>query len=261
MQLWLGELCIDLPDWVYTGGKKKGGGPSPELAQAESALLAITCEPEEGNDLSAGAIKKGTGGDRFFGRMCGQDGGSIDLTHKSIYMCNAIPNIPNVDKATKNRFGILPFLSTWTMDAPEDQSEQQRSRTFKMDLFFEQKLPDLAEAIFWIAVQYFPFYIREKLIPPPIVREYTAQHWRDNDPYESFVGERMVKVKVKPDEKMSERNSVTSSDLYPHFKQFFRAQYPQSQVPAAPQFRTQLIQRIGKQTERRWPGWIIRDAE
>ncbi len=260
MQLWLGELCIDLPDWVYSGGGRKGGGPSPELAQADSALLAITCEPEEGNDLSAGAIKKGTGGDRFFARMCGDDGGSIDLTHKSVYMCNAIPTIPNLDKATKNRFGILPFLSTWSMDAPDDPIEQYRTRTFKMDPFFERRLPDMAEAIFWIAVEYFPKYMEEGLIPPQIIRDYTNQHWKDNDPYEAFMFEKLKQVKMKPDDKISESNSLTSTDLYPHFKSFFKSQYPQSQVPTGPQFRTQMIQRIGKQVDRRWVGWKVQDA-
>ena len=260
MQLWLGELCIDLPDTVYTGGGKKGGGPTPELAQADGAHLAVTCEPDDGDDLKAGAIKKGTGGDRFFGRMCNQDGGSIDLTHKAIYMCNSIPNIPNVDKATKNRFGILPFLSTWTDDAPEDEDEQMRTRTFKKDVDFERKLPDLAEAMFWIAVNYFEKYTEEGLVPPEIVREYTSQHWADHDPYQAFITERMRKVKTKKDDKISANNSVTSSDLYPHFRNFFRAQYPHSQVPSGPQFRTQMIQRMGKQVDRRWIGWLVQDA-
>ena len=261
MQLWLGDLCIDLPDWVYTGGKKGGGGPSPELAQAEFAHLAITCEPDDGNDLSAGGIKRATGGDRFFGRMCNQDGGSIELTHKAIYMCNSIPNIPNVDKATKNRFGILPFFSTWVKGAPKDPEEQRRTRTFEMNEFFENELPNMAEAIFWIAVQYYSIYRKEGLIRPQIVIDYTTQHWRDNDPYESFIGEKMKQIKIKDDVKLTNKNSITSTDLYPHFKQFFKIQYPQSQIPAHPQFRTQMIQRIGKQTDRRWQGWKIIDVD
>jgi hypothetical protein len=259
MQLWFGELCIDLPVSVYTGSKSGGSGPSPELAQAEGAHLAITAEPDDGEDLKSGAIKRGTGGDRFFGRMCNENGGSIDLIYKAIYMCNSIPNIPNVDGATKDRFAILPFLSKWTDDAPNDPNAQLKLRTFKKDKFFEDRLPELAEAIFWIAVNYYHYYIKEGLISPPIVVEHTKQHWEEHDPYYAFRIERMTEVKMKKDDKLTNSNSITASDLYPHFKTFFRQQYQHSIIPAAPQFKTQMLQRLGPQVLKRWPGWIISD--
>jgi hypothetical protein len=259
MQLWFGERCIDLPVSIYTGIKMAGSGPNPELAQAECSHLAITAEPDDGTDLKSGCIKRGTGGDRFFARGCNQDGGSIDLLYKAIYMCNSIPNIPNVDKATKNRFGILPFLSVWSENAPDDPEEQMRQRTFKMNVFFEERLPDLAEAMFWLAVQMFPIYMQEGLSPPPIIVQYTQEHWAEHDPYDAFSNERMKKVKFS-DGDLNDNNSVSASDLYPQFKTFFRAQYPHSDIPSAPQFKTQLSQRLGKQVNRRWPGWILKDV-
>jgi hypothetical protein len=94
MQLWWGELCVDIPLSVYVGNSKfKGSGPSPELAQMESAHLGITAEPDDGGDLNAGAVKRSTGGDSQFGRGCNQDGGSISMTHKSIFMCNGVPDM------------------------------------------------------------------------------------------------------------------------------------------------------------------------
>lgn len=262
MQCWLGELCIDLPVSVYTGAKISSSGPSPELAQAEAAHLAITAEPDDGDDLKSGAIKRTTGGDRFFGRMCNSDGGSIDLTFKSIYMCNSIPNIPNVDTPTKERFGILPFLSKWVKTgASEDPEEQMRQRVFKMDEFFEEKIPDLAEALFWICVQYFPKYKKEGLKPPQIIIDYTNDHWDEHDPFQSFMGEKMNKVEIKDGDSINNGNSVTNSDLYPQFKNFFKSQYPMSLVPAAPQFKTQMEQRLGKQIKKRWRGWAIKDMD
>jgi phage/plasmid-associated DNA primase len=134
-----------------------------------------------------------------------------------------------------------------------------RRRLIKKDVNFEQCLPELAEAIFWLSVQMYPIYVAEGLIQPKLVEDYAREHWEDNDPYQSFIGERLTKVKVKKDETLSSSNSVVVSDIYPQFKIFFKAQNPQSAMPTSSQFKTQMVQRLGDQTGKRWPGWVIRD--
>jgi hypothetical protein len=260
LQIWMGELCVDVPVSVYTGAKNSGG-PSPELAQTASTLLGISAEPDDGDDIKAGAIKRNTGGDRFFGRNCNENGGSIDLNYKPIYMCNSIPNMPNVDAPTIDRFAFLCFFSKWSMNAPKDPEEQMRTRTFQMDTKFEDKLPEFAEPLFWIAVQYFPKYMKEGLNPPEEIVQYTKEHWRDHDPFQSFMFEKMRKVDFGPDDKTNDGNSITATDLYTQFKPFFRGQYGHSDIPAAPQFKTQMCQRLGKQVNRRWQGWVIKDID
>lgn len=260
MQLWWGELCIDIPDTVYSGAKRSSSGPSPELAQMESARLGITAEPDDGDDLKAGFIKRSSGNDRFFGRGCNENGGSIDLVYRSIYMCNSVPNITNVDGPTKERILFLLFLSRWVNNPPSDPSEQRRLRLFKKDKFFENRLPDLAEAIFWLAVEWYPAYKEEGLeIVPKIVKEYTEKHWREHDPYECFISERLKQVEVEEGDKPTCANSITASDAYNQFKSYFRESYPQSKMTSCPQFITQLDQRIGERVNHRWLGWVICD--
>lgn len=260
MQFWWGELCVDVPLSVYTGKSKfKGSGPTPELAQMDSAHLGITAEPDEDGDLGAGAIKRSSGGDSQYGRSCGENGGSITMTHKSIFMCNGVPNIPGVDEPTKNRIAFLLFLSKWVKNPPKDIEEQYRKRLFKEDVNFEQRLPELAEAMFWLAVEYYPKYFKEGLIAPKMVEEYAREHWEDNDPFQSFIAERMERVKIKNGDPINISNSVTASDIYPQFKIFFRANNPQSTTPGSAQFKTQMVQRLGDQEGKRWPGWIIKD--
>lgn len=260
MQFWWGELCVDIPLSVYTSKSKfKGSGPTPELAQMDSAHLGITAEPDEDGDLGAGPIKRSTGGDSQFGRSCGKDGGSITMTHKAIFMCNGVPNVPGVDEPTKNRMAFLLFLSKWVDNPPRDIKEQYAQRLFKKDVNFEQRLPELAEAMFWLAVQYYPKYYKVGLKAPKMVQEYAKMHWEDNDPYQSFISERMEKVKVKSDNPVNGSNSVTASDIYPQFKNFFRVNNPQSTMPTSSQFKTQMYQRLGDPVGKRWVGWIIRD--
>jgi phage/plasmid-associated DNA primase len=260
MQFWWGELCVDIPLSVYTSKSKfKGSGPTPELAQMDSAHLGITAEPDEDGDLGAGPIKRCTGGDSQFGRNCNTNGGSITMTHKAVFMCNGVPNVPGVDEPTKNRMAFLLFLSKWVDEPPRDIKEQYAKRLFKKDVNFEQRLPELAEAMFWLAVQYYPKYCKVGLKAPKMVQEYAKLHWEDNDPYQSFIAERMEKVKVKPDDTLNSGNSVTASDIYPQFKTFFRTNNPQSSTPGNSQFKTQMVQRLGDQVGKRWPGWIIRD--
>lgn len=258
MQLWLGELCIDLPVSVYTGSSSKGG-PSPELAQADGAHLAITAEPDDGDDLKSGAIKRSTGGDRFFGRMCNENGGSIDLIYKTIYMCNAVPTVLNIDGPGIKRFAFLIFLSRWVYDAPEDPVEQMKQRRFKRDDFFEQCLPEMAEAMFWVAVNYFHNYIKEGLVQPNIIQEYTRKHWEENDTFQVFILENLRRVDVKEGERATDSNSFIAGDAYARFNRFFRQQYPQSDIPKMPQFKNHMCARLGPQVNRRWLGWVIAD--
>lgn len=261
MQLWWGDLCIDIPVSTYTGNKMASSGPSPELAQAESARLGITAEPDEGNDLSAGAVKRATGGDRFFGRFCNENGGSIDLTHKAIYMCNAVPNIPGVDVPTRARFAFLLFLSKWVDNPPDTLKERMDKRLFKKDPMFESQLPELSEAIFWMAVEWYSTYAAEGLIQPDIITRYAEEHWKNNDPYQAFISERLRKIKPKPGAEPDHSNSVSASDIYVQFLSFFKEENPKSNPPTKAQFTTQLMQRLGDQVNRRWYGYVIQDSD
>lgn len=260
MQFWWGEKCIDIPLSVYTGNSKyKGSGPNPEIAQMDSAALGITAEPDENGDLQIGAVKRGTGGDSQHGRSCGENGGSIAMTHKAIFMCNGVPNVPGIDEPGKGRFAFLLFLSKWINHPPDDPAERIKKRLFKKDPMFEERLPDLAEAIFWLAVKYFPLYSKEGLIPPQKIIDYAINHWKDNDPYEVFIDERLKKVKVPKNAEPSSAVGVTGSDLYPQFKIHFRAQNPQSTIPNIGQFKTQMTQRLGDPIKRYWMGYTIDD--
>lgn len=258
IQYIFGSYFIDFPTSLLTSGNgKNSSGPSPELAQAQNARGAILSEPDDRDAMKGGVIKRITGGDRIFTRALHDNGGSMELTFKTIMICNRIPDIVNVDKALINRFVIMPFLGIWNDTAPEKEEDQFRLRNFKVDPFFENKIPDLAKGLLWIIVQYYSYYAEEGLNFPTIVREYIKKHWEDNDYYLQFISEKIIYAYKDVDKKEIDSDAcLSSSDIYPTFLRWFRDYYPGLSVPTMAQMKADLCMsgRLGPQAKR--GNWI-----
>jgi phage/plasmid-associated DNA primase len=257
LQATFGDYCVDMPVSVISGKETQSNAPTPELAQAKCAHIAIMAEPDEKEDLKGGKIKRITGGDRFFGRFLNQNGGSIENTFKAILMCNVIPAIPTGGQAMENRMEVIPFLSKWVKNAPATEEEQFAQRLFPIDPHFERHMPALAPAFMWILVNYYPKYATAGLMVPKVVKDYTDQYWKDNDTFKLFIEESIVQVKIRNDqgqEIIDPNVSLTGTDIYREFKQWFRDNYPGAQVPKNPTVRSELIRRLGPQRNRRWAG-------
>lgn len=240
--------------------KRQGGGPTPELAQAKSSHAAFVSEAESKDDLRAGTVKRLTGGDNFFARMCNENGGSITATFKLIFMCNRIPNIDGADGATIERFLHLPFLSTFVDEPPASVEEQYRQRKFLKDPHFESKIPHLARAMAWVMTQYYPIYIKEGLLMPEVVKQHTAAYWEATDSYRLFIQERLEMSYISPDV-INTQASLTASEIYNSiYKAWYKDNYPGSEVPSSADFKREMCQarRLGPQDRQRWWGIQIR---
>lgn len=260
LQTTFGSYCIDFPMALLTGKAQSSSGPNPELAQSKGAHIAVLAEPDEEEKMKGGTIKRYTGGDRFFARMCNQNGGSIEAMFKTILMCNDIPAIPSGGQAVRNRLSALPFLSKWVDNPPETEEEQRRQRRFRLDPFFEEQIPSLAPAFMWLLVEYFPIYIQEGIIDPPIVRETTEQYWRDNDPYQNYIEEVVVQATIRDTtgkESIDMGTSLTFTDLFADFKRWFRENFPGSAIPNTTQAKPQFLRRLGEQRQKRWYGYRL----
>lgn len=244
-----GNLSADVPLSVLIGGHKKGGGPSPELAQLATARVAFLCEPDDGVEFKNGILKMLTGGDSFFARMCNQDGGKTLAKFKLYLVANQIPSFSNCDKAIKERFIIVPFSSTWVKPglAPETEEEQMRQRIFPQDKFFERKIPAMASAALWLWAQWYEDYSKEGLEPPAIIREHTQNYWDENDIYQVFLNERIQVVYTDASRTEVNINSkITVSDLYTNFYEWFKESYPGTNSPPdKTTSKNQLSRRLG----------------
>lgn len=257
-----GSYCVDLPTTVFTT-KKQSSAPAPEIARSKGAHIAILAEPESTEPMRSGDIKVFTGGDRIFTRALNDNGGEIEILFTLILMCNNIPIVPQSDKALKERWEIIPFLSTWSYDAPDSREEQFKTRTFKRIDSFKETIPDMASAFIWCLIQYYSKYINEGLKQPKIVREHIDEYWKDNDIYMQFISENItVAHKIDPNidstsqQPIDENSKIKVSEIYSKFREWFRDNYPGLQTFDKPVFIAEISQRLKQRPKNNfWYGY------
>ena len=288
----LGDYYCDLPPEYYSAQQKSGSGPNPELAQTEDCHVGFSAEMDDDMSIKAPRIKRVTGGDSYFVRNCNQDGGSIETTFKPILVLNNVPDIQGMEEATKTRFSMVPYESRWLrpeeidkldFELPEDIEEQIKLKTFVMDGDFDKNIPTLANALLWIAVQYYETYLEEGLKDPPYMQHWMDDYWKKNDCYTSFIAERLENPMVSVECKSCKNNgenckecnnkgfveeidiskSITATELYPEFRRWFYETYPnkkKDQLPDKKKFVSVMSNKdkLKPQHNRRWYGVVLR---
>lgn len=249
------SYCIKFDISNVTGRNGNASGPTPQLARSKATRIAFMDEPEDDVPMHKGIIKKWVGGDSFFARLLHNDGGDVQVTFKLVLTCNKVPTIPNADRAIKNRTKLFPFLSTWLKEgeAPEDEAEQYAQRKFKMNPFFERRIPILAPAFLWILSQYYPHYATQGLVDPKIISETTEAYWKDNDVYAQFAADSIAEVYNEANERDAKAR-VTLSEIYSEFKLWFRDSFPGTKIPERSIVKTELSSRWGRMQGNAWHG-------
>jgi len=199
-----GSYCVSIPVSVITVKRGSSSSASPETARLRGTHIATCAEPDDNETIKSGIVKSMTGNDRFFTRALFSNGEEIEAMYKLILITNKVPSIPNAGVAIKNRVIIIPFLAKFVnTDYPEDEDEQYRQKTFKMDPDFEDYVPLLSQAMLWCAVQDYRTYCNEGLKSfPDVIMNETSSYWEENDPYDLFIKEKLVK-EVLPEEPLS----------------------------------------------------------
>lgn len=260
----LGIYAVDIPEEIFICKPTSRSGPSPELAQMDGAHAGFISETGTDSPFTMNSVKKWTGGDSFFGRMCGDDGGSINALLKMILMCNEPPNIRNADDAVHNRWLHLPFLSVFVNNPPESIEEQYRQRKFKNNPYFENKIPDLSLAGAWIMFESFNDYITEGITnPPKIIVDHTEQYWKEHDPISNFISEKIEFVYTADGQKDT-KYSLSATEIHPHYTKWFKQYYSHPEQPCScPQLKSCLstTNNLGAPVGHRWYGVILRKTE
>jgi len=267
MRHWLGDYYCDLPEEFFSAKKMSSSGPSPELAQTEDAAVAFTSEPDSDESWKGARIKKITGGDSFYARSCGEDGGTIESTFKYILVLNIVPDINGMDEATKNRFMMIPFEGRWLKPEEEEITpvaetfeEQVANKTYRMDPRFEENIPRLSSALNWLCIQNYSKYLNEGLKRPNYIKKFMDEYWSKNDPFSAFI-EEVLEIPKKQDGLVDDNKYVTVSDIYPKYRTWFKQNYPNFKSVEKSKFLSFMAapDRLGKQRGRRWYGYSIKD--
>lgn len=242
-----GDYCKNLPIEILTERKNNSSSASPELARCANARIAFLAEPEDHIRMNKGTIKRFTGGDSFFARMLNDNGGDIKSNFKLILMCNKVPEIANGDNATKNRTKLIPFLSTWKDEAPEDEETQMKERIFKKDTSFENNIINFTAPFLYLIVDYFNKYCVDGLNTPSLVEKHTEQYWRDNDIYSQFIADTIITTDNIYDK-------LTIRQIYEKFKDWYRESFPNSKIPSLNDVKPRFIEKFGKINGSSWFG-------
>lgn len=212
----MGQYSFTLPEGVFANSKyKSSNGLKPGLALAMKSNVAWVLENNE--TMNGTDIKLGTGNDKLFVRLMGENGGNETPRFKTVYVCNMVPVIIAPDNALTERVLIIPHLSVWSHDAPESVEEQFKQRIFKRDNDFDLKLHRLASAGLWIMVQYFKKYKKEKLVMPASIQAATDSYWEQNDVYGSFTTDQIVETESDAPLKIEAVNMKFTSWLDSHY--------------------------------------------
>jgi phage/plasmid-associated DNA primase len=256
----LGEYIFNIPVSVFSAKPFSSSGPTPEIAQGKSCHVGVVSEPDTDEDFRNGPIKRMSGGDSYFARKLNEDGGKITASYKPILQCNRIPNIPNADRATMNRWLILPFLSTWVENPPATEEEQYRQRLFLKDTQFEKQIPELSPAFGWLMVKSYPSYAAEGLVRPKIIQEYIDRHWESRDPYIAFIKERISYAYKEDQTTRNLETSLNTNQVYSSFIQWYRDQHLGTTIPPKHRFHDEMCSkgRLGPpNAENQWLGIVL----
>ncbi len=248
----LGEYCFKFPNGMLTTKPISSGAANPELAQAKGALLGLVEELESDEAIRTGMFKKMSGGDSFYARQLQSNGGKVKSKYKTWVVLNDIPPFTSLGKALYNRVLILPFMSEWVDSPPKSESEQYKTRKFKKDIFFEDRIPELAYAFMWKLVQYYPIFLKEGLTPPKIVIDVTQDHWKNSDPYRRFFNENLELVQAE--EGPAEDFTLSTYEILAQYREWFRMHYPKGNPVDSNIFFSSMKDIVGKSHGTSWVG-------
>ena len=159
----LGDYVKTLPVSALSGKAAGQGAANAEIARTEGAFLVIAKEPEANEYIHGGRAKGFTGGiDHIYVRGLYEDGRDIIISWKLLVMSNHDLPIGQGGKALDNRMMVSPYGTTYTDDAPDKPEDQIRTRRFKLNKHFGDRLHDMAQAFWYLTVnRYFPIYIEK----------------------------------------------------------------------------------------------------
>jgi P4 family phage/plasmid primase-like protien len=253
----LGELAIKFNTQYFTGKKVSSGSANPELARAAPPVrLGTMEEPDADEQLNIGELKKLSGGDKFWARDLFEKGKKTrEVTPMFMlsFICNKLPKLKYADKATWNRFRVIPFEATFVepgQPCPTTIEEQMKEKRFPMDKEFKHKIPGMVPAFAWYLLEWRKNITVRK--EPEKVREATAAYRRQNDIYRQFIEECIV-----------EDDYVLSlTEIYGQFKDWFKEGWPNMTLPIKNEVKEYFEKLWGEpQHGPKWKGYRIRTLQ
>ena len=238
------------------------GQANPAMADARYAKL-VTMEEfgSEDFEIPAELLKKWTGNNKMRARKLHENGTIFDAVFKLAFAFNHFPTIKGTDQAIRERVLTFPMISRWVPDAPKDEAERIAKRTFPVDRFFENHLPDLAKALVWTMVQIYPLYAREGLKEVQSIKNAAVEYWREVDYYQRFYDSCIQKM--LDDEGEIDTKVVLNPKLaFEQYSDWFRSEKGERAIiPSKPIFERNMKGLLGPLNKGVWRGYALKDLD
>jgi phage/plasmid-associated DNA primase len=260
----LGDYCSDGKASMLTDRPAKANEADPQLVEIDLSHIVVIHETEDELCFRAGIIKRLTGGDRLSGRNLYEPGQRAFNMFWNLYVvCNTVAPIPAVDEAVTNRLVIVPFIAEFMSKDKLALHEAQGTRTpymFLKDNDFEEIIPDMAEAFFWIlSKNYTQSQIDSK--PPEEISAATTSYWKDSDPCRMFIESHIARAIIVSEdgkEKIDHTATLSFTKLNERFKPFFSSNFPTREKLDTRRLKDNFIRLLGDQNNRQqWTGWRL----
>ncbi|MDB4769406.1 PriCT-2 domain-containing protein [bacterium] len=267
-----GDYFGVIPDTAITEGVKiASNAPRPEIALNVSKRIIGLSEPT-GGKMDIAAVKQfSSSGDPIYVRSLHKDGGKVTPAYTPVLQCNEPPTVPYGDRAFWNRTRLLLHESTFIMKndldkipVPATFKEQVEKKLFFAEEGFSQKIGNLYAAPFLFML--FKRYNEIKdtgLVEPEEVKISTDAYRANNDIYNNFVKECLVKISNSDD---AIRHKITPSVMHTHFKEWyfeeFSTKYTNGRTKLIPKLNTHLGIKSQNGSygfdQNEWYGWTFK---
>lgn len=254
-----GKYSGKLPLGVIVGKTPEQGATTPALAQTKGTRLQQFDEPSKKQEFNASFTKALTGNDEMWVRALYSQGSSFIPQFKTIMYGNDAPHNRSEggDKGMEERAVWVPHDSRFTFDAPDDEEEQWKTRTFKANPHIKIELSKRGSAYLWILVEYLKRWYKEGLKKPDEVIEKTKAYHRANDVFTQFKVSEIEVTEYK-------LNYIPQSELYTKFKTWFSDSYPgpSDRIPTKDDFVNHINRLLGQPEgdEKRYHGIKLKNV-
>jgi P4 family phage/plasmid primase-like protien len=255
-----GQYAVKLPITLITTKQKIVDGPSPSLAKARGARLAIFDELSQDTKLQDGTTKRLTGGsDTLQARHLFQSN-IVFLPQFKIFLTSNNPiNITIDQEALLNRINEIPFQSKFSDHPPQNHEVQVKEKHFLKDMSLESKLSKIVEAFIYVLteVKYVEFKNTRQLPYCEIIEQRRKEFEKNSDPFQSFIDER-IQPTIDPDE-----HGINVASTYYEFTNFYNKEHPNNKgsVPSKDSFIKILSEKLNKQPEFHfWKGYKLKES-
>ena len=125
-----------------------------------------------------------------------------------------------------------------------------KQKRFPKDPYFSNKIPGMLEAFAWYLLEHRKSNDKKYHVEPEKVKMATSKYKKQNDIYQQFIDETIVKDKEK---------SISIVELYSQFKEWFKESIPNQSVPIKNDIKEHFMKTWGDEFGgRKWKGYRFR---